>query len=122
MTNQIKSKRSQVITLAHKIKATGLSFAEAQKLAWQMQSVKDAMRNEVISITFTKADGTTTTRTATLKADYLPAQKAQIGETRQRKSISSKITYFELESNTFKSFLPTNFISYEILPAIAAAA
>lgn len=109
MTNSINNTRSQVLTLAHKLKAENCSFGQAQKLAWKAIRAKHLLRNEVCILKFIKADGTTSTKTATLQAEFLPAQKTTTGAARKR--TSTKITFWSLTDQNFRSFLPGRFIS-----------
>lgn len=117
--NSIKSKRSQVLTLAHGLVKEGYTFAAAQRKAWHIIRLKEIMQNNVVRLFYKKANGESAERIATLSAAYLPERKQRTGAPRKRTSI--KVTYWEVESNCFKSFLPQNLKFYQVVKAVPVA-
>lgn len=117
------SERSIAMKSAHQIKnkinpVTGekYGFGIAQRIAWNGIRLKRQMKENVLLITYTKKDGTETQRTATLIPSFLPVRKETTSAPRKR--TSEKVNYFELNedgSGCFKSFLPQNFVCFEIL-------
>lgn len=102
----MKIKLSSVNRLAWKIRKTGKSWSESLKAAYKALKAKAKLQQSVCRIVFKKTDGTVTERLATLRPDFLPDFKGN-----GRVSTSSKITFWSLTDNGFRSFLPTNLIS-----------
>jgi len=109
--------RSQVLTLAHKMKSEICSFGEAQKKAWKAIKAKQDLRKAVCILVFKKVNGDTSTKLATLKAEFLPEPKAARTDLPARKRTSAKITFWSIDDNGFRSFLPENLISIASIPS-----
>ncbi len=111
MKNSIKINRSAVLSFAHAIQAkVKLAWGECQKLAWKVFRLKEQLKKNILKITFQKADGTETTRLATLNPAFLPEPKVN---TKKRVSKSHKVTFWSVSDGAFRSFLPEKFLKVE---------
>lgn len=102
----------KVNALAWRIKKAGFTWSEAMKAAWKSIKLKEKMHTNIVRITYEKADGTTTTRVATLRPEFLPvfAQKSR-GVVRRK--VSPKIAFWSITDDGWRSFLPQNLLSID---------
>ena len=115
MTNSKTTKRSLAMQYAHQLWKKGIfnkDWGKCQSFAWYIVRLKFRMKDEVLKITYRGKDGKLRERLATLKAEYLPEFK---GTSTGKKMTSTKVTYFDIEKNSFRSFLAENISSYSFI-------
>lgn len=94
--------RSKVLTLAHQLRRTGLSFASAQRKAWKVIRLKHEMKNGEAEFTYTKKDGSKRRAVGTLQTNY---------ERKTNRVYSPLyVRYFDLEKNGFRQFAAANLV------------
>ncbi len=69
------------------------------------------LRNKAIRISFRKADGTDTTKFATLREEYLPEPRNETDEG-DRELSSTNVTFWSVEDNGWRSFRVDSVNSY----------
>jgi hypothetical protein len=67
-------------------------------------SLKEELKNGVVTVTFEKVNGEERTMKATLLSEYLPQEKKTIGETKPRKSNDEVLNVWDVEANDWRSF------------------
>jgi hypothetical protein len=75
-------------------------------------SVKEALRNEVVELTFIKANGELSTKYATKKQDAIPQLAMPKGN---GKSSESVVTFFSLLDNEWRSMKAEAWHSFRVL-------
>lgn len=100
------STRSKVLSLAHKLKSTGLDFGMAQKKAWKVIRLKESMAKEVVQFTFIKKDGTIRNATGTTSNEFFTYQKKT-----NKITPSHLVTYFDIEKQSFRCFKAANLVA-----------
>lgn len=102
----LKDTRSKVLSLAHKLKASGLSFGEAQKKAWKVIRLKEAMQNDIVEFTFIKKDGSLRAAKGTTSNQFFTYEKKT-----DRTTPSHLVTYFDIEKQSFRCFKAANLVA-----------
>jgi hypothetical protein len=95
--------RSKAMKLAWALYKKGLSFGEAQRKAWKVLKLKEAMKVGEVEFTFLKKDGSIRPAKGTLQINY---QKKT-----NRTSPIDVIAYFDIEKQSFRSFKAENLIA-----------
>lgn len=65
------------------------------------EGIRNILRTSVITVTFTKADGTSRDMKCTLAAEFLPAQEVKESE---RKSSPDNCPVWDMEKQAWRSF------------------
>ena len=75
--------------------------------------VKNLLQVGLVSVTFTKKDGTTRTMKCTTKLDYIPWENQPIGESSIKEN-NEVIRAFDIESHGWRSFRVDSIQSFDL--------
>jgi len=70
------------------------------------------LKENEVSVTFTKADGTQRVMRCTLKAEHLPARENVTESTRKRSE--NNVSVWDLNANGWRSFIINNVVSHTV--------
>jgi hypothetical protein len=68
------------------------------------ENLIDMLRNNVVTVTFTKVDGTERTMKCTLMAEYVPNAPTNNGQVLLQESESKAVSVWDTDSNGWRSF------------------
>jgi hypothetical protein len=69
----------------------------------------EMLHNGIVDFEFIKKDGSVRQAKGTLVAEYLPAPKAD-SDGKSRKPNENVVVYFDMEKQSFRSFVKTSFV------------
>lgn len=78
------------------------------------ESLKSILKQNVVTITFKKVDGTDRTMRCSLKEDLVPVYQAK-DSSRKKPENDNLLPVWDLENNAFRSFRVDSLINYEIV-------
>mgnify|MGYP000905465249 CR=1 FL=1 len=101
--------RSEAMRLFNYLKKTAANNSEAMRQAWQVAKCKAAMKKSEVILTFRKkGEEVPTVRFATLCSDFF----TYVSKGVERKANALQIAFYDLNAETFKSFIATNLIQF----------
>jgi hypothetical protein len=68
------------------------------------ENLIDMLRNNIVTVTFTKVDGTERTMKCTLMAEYVPNAPTNNGQVLLQESESKAVSVWDTEVNGWRSF------------------
>lgn len=117
----LQIRRSKVMAKAMQLVKKGYDLGTAQRMSWSDLKLQEALKLNLIEITYLKKDGTTAVRLGTTNVAILPVRKPSNKIATKKRITSTKTTYYEIgESNGFKSYLCEYLISWKVAIDIKA--
>jgi hypothetical protein len=77
--------------------------------------LKNLLKENIVSISFTKTDGTDRTMLCTLKNNFLPAATETKESTKKKAENDNVVSVWDLEKNAFRSFRFNALKSYDLI-------
>lgn len=103
----IQEKRKAVMNITNSIKSE-LGFSTAQRQAWKAFKTRQAMKNNIVTIAYKKANGEYRTAICTLCPALLPVSKSN---GTKRAKPAHQVCYFDIEKGMFRSFHAARLVS-----------
>ncbi len=81
------------------------------------ETLKNLLSENVLSVIFTKKDGTSRTMQCTLKPEYLPVADKKEGDEvkKQKKQSDESLAVWDLEKKAWRAFRLDSVVSYTIV-------